>query len=104
MTPAELRSAIEGPAAAVGVRLAEGLAERILTDIRAEPGQLPLLEFALTLLWQQQEHRELTHAGYEGIGGVEQALARHADMVYEQLDLSAQADARRVFLQLVRPG
>lgn len=76
---AGLEAAIENPARQLGVKLEEGLAERILQDLGQEPGALPLLEFALTQLWERQQHRQLTHAAYEAIGGVTQALARHAD-------------------------
>ena len=48
--------------------LRAGLVERILDDVGEEPGNLPLLEFALTLLWEQQSYGWMTHAGYERIG------------------------------------
>jgi hypothetical protein len=32
----------------MGVKLEEGLTQRILDDVKQEPGNLPLLEFALT--------------------------------------------------------
>jgi len=78
--------------------------ERILDDVGEEPGNLPLLEFALTLLWERQTYGLLTHAGYEETGRVEGALARYADEVYAELDESEKDQARQVFVQLVRPG
>jgi len=47
----ELHAAIERPAEVQGAALEAGLVERILDDVGEEPGTLPLLEFALTLLW-----------------------------------------------------
>ncbi len=73
MGQAGLEAAIENPAQQLGVKLEEGLAERILQDLGQEPGALPLLEFALTQLWERQQYRQLTHAAYEAIGGVTQA-------------------------------
>ncbi|CAA9541206.1 MAG: High-affnity carbon uptake protein Hat/HatR [uncultured Thermomicrobiales bacterium] len=102
MTEAELRAAIERPATLVGVGLEAGLADRILEDVTAAPGGLPLLEFALAQLWEEQAEGMLTHAGYEAIGGVEEALARHADDVCGALS-AEEGDIRRVFTQLVRP-
>jgi DNA-binding SARP family transcriptional activator len=64
---------------------------------------LPLLQFALTLLWDQQAARTLTHDGCEAIGRVQGALARHTDEVYDALSLADQTAAQRIFLQLVRP-
>jgi WD40 repeat protein/DNA-binding SARP family transcriptional activator len=104
MNREELRRAIERPAAVQGVALEAGLVERILDDVGDEPGNLPLLEFALTLLWERQSYGWLTHAGYEEIGRVEGAVARFADEVYGELSEAQQEGARRLFVQLVRPG
>ena len=78
-----------------------GLVERILTDVSDKPGNPPLLEFALTALWdlwEQQVSSELSHSAYEAIGRVEGALSRHADKVYERLSPAEQKQARRVFV------
>jgi len=104
MNREQLRAAVEKPAAQLGVTLADGLTERILDAVEREPGNLPLLEFALTLLWEQQERGRLTHAAYDRIGGVEGALAGYAEQVYEQLNETEQEQAQRIFTQLVRPG
>jgi WD40 repeat protein/energy-coupling factor transporter ATP-binding protein EcfA2 len=104
MTRAELRAAVENPAAQMGVTYADGLTERILDAVDAAPGHLPLLEFALTLLWEQQTEGCLTHAAYDAIGGVEQALTSYAEQVYNTLDVSTQQQAQQIFTQLVRPG
>jgi len=104
MTRAELAQAIAHPAQKLGVNFEIGLVERILNDVGDEPGLLPLLEFALTLLWDRRAGRKLTHAAYEGIGQVEGALAIYADEVYAKLTPEEQAGARRVLVQMVRPG
>jgi WD40 repeat protein len=104
MNDKELREAIERPAADQSVFFESRLVERILRDVAAEPGHLPLLEFALTELWSLREGALLTHAAYTAIGGVEGALARHADGCLAALEPAEQQEARRVLLQLVRPG
>jgi len=104
MSRLELQAAIEKPAQDLGVQIEEGLRSRILDAVSCEPGQLPLLEFALTLLWEQQRNGILTHAAYDAIGGVEQALASYAEQVYTALKPEEQQQAKRVFLQLVHPG
>lgn len=104
MTREQLRCAIEQPAAGFAI-YEPGLVERILDDVGAGPGNLPLLEFALTLLWERQDHGVLTHAAYRQLGEVPGALAGYAEQVYlEHLSEPERVTARRVLTQLVRPG
>jgi hypothetical protein len=85
----------------------EALARNVLQDVGERPGDLALVEFALTTAWQ---HRE-DYAGdllcsYSALGRVEGTLAQAADTVYADLlggDASAR-DSEAVFLRLVRLG
>src|SRR5262249_24241221 len=52
MTGDELRRAVEEPGRCVGVGFAQGLVNVILREVEKQPGNLPLLEFALTELWE----------------------------------------------------
>jgi WD40 repeat protein len=104
MTQWELVQAIENPARKQGITFEAGLVERILDDIGEEPGNLPLLEFALTQLWDEQQSGQLSHAAYEAIGRVQGALARYADQIYIDLDETKHQLARHIFTQLVQPG
>jgi len=104
MTREELARAIRLPAEAQGRAFESGLVERIIEDVGEKAGTLPLLEFALTKLWDEQEGGWLTHAAYEAIGRVEGAVARHADGVYGRLREAEREGARQVFVQLVQPG
>jgi WD40 repeat protein len=100
----ELQAAIELPAQKLEVQLEVQLTQHILDDVGQEPGNLPLLEFALTRLWEKQKNRELTHQAYEEIGGVKKAIANHAEQVYQKLNETEKKQAQRIFVQLVRPG
>ncbi|MBW4624878.1 MAG: CHAT domain-containing protein [Brasilonema octagenarum HA4186-MV1] len=104
MNREELLRAIEQPAQKMVVQLEAQLTQRILDDVGNEPGNLPLLEFALTRLWSLQQKRKLTHQAYDQIGGVKKALANHAEEVYKRLDETQQKIVPRIFVQLVRPG
>jgi WD40 repeat protein/DNA-binding SARP family transcriptional activator len=104
MTRGDLRRAILKPAEGQGVTFQAGLVERILDDVGGRAGNLPLLEFALTQLWERQAAGQLTHAAYEAIGQMKGALACYAEEVYAGLSHADQARARRIFLQMVRPG
>ena len=104
MKAEEMQAAIELPAQKLGVKLEEGLTQRILDDVKQEPGNLPLLEFALTQLWDKQSRGQLTDQAYSEIGGVAKALSNHAEAVYGKLSEEEQKQGQRIFLQLVRPG
>lgn len=104
MNREELTEVIEKPAQKLGVTLEAGLVKRILDDVESEPGNLPLLEFALTELWQRRQGKELTHLAYTEIGEVQGALARHANEEYDKLSEAQRKEVRRIFIQLVRPG
>ncbi|MDF5715846.1 MAG: hypothetical protein PUP93_18670 [Rhizonema sp. NSF051] len=100
----ELRDAIEKPALRMKVELESGLTSKLINDVGDRPGRLPMLEFALTQLWSKQKNWYLTHKAYEEIGGLEKALAKHADEVLKSLSAVEEQLAERVFIQLVRPG
>jgi len=107
MNRKELRDVIEQPARVIGFGLEDGLAERMLDAVGDEPGNLPLLEFALTQLWDEigeTASRMMTHAAYDHIGGIAQALSRYADGVFQRLPDDEQEQAKQLFMQLVRPG
>ncbi|MBE9002618.1 pentapeptide repeat-containing protein [Nostoc sp. LEGE 12447] len=104
MNRSELSEVIVKPALKLGVTFQDGLIERILDDVESEPGNLPLLEFALTLLWEKRTDKQLTHAAYEAIGEVQGALASHADTIYKNLNVTQQQQVSKIFMQLVRPG
>lgn len=100
----ELRAVVEKPARSLGVAIEKGLAVRLLDAVGDEPGNLPLLQFALTLMWDAQVECCLTHDGYEAMGGLKYALSRYADDTYHRLCGDERTRARRIFTQLVHPG
>jgi len=104
MSRDELIRAIELPSKAMGVQMEEGLSKRILDAVLLAPGNLPLLEFALTELWTRQRDGWLTHAAYDEVGGVEKALINYADEMFLGLETSIQQRAAYIFTQLVLPG
>ena len=101
---ADTRRVIEAPAQSVGLRFEDGLVERILREFGNEPGALPLLEDALLQLFEHRKDAVLTQQAYEQIGGVQGALAKRADDLYQQFTPEQQAIARRILLRLTQPG
>jgi WD40 repeat protein/serine/threonine protein kinase len=104
MTSEELALAIRCPAERVGAVLEEGLVTTIVADVLEQPGALPLLQYALTELFEGHEGRLLTNQAYQSIGGVLGALGRRAEEVYSGLDKAGKDAARQLFLRLVTLG
>ena len=77
----------------------------MIAAVEGEPASLPLLQFTARRLWEQrdEEHRTLTRAAHNAIGGVAGALARHADGVLEGLGPDEVGVTRRLLLRLVTP-
>ncbi len=97
----ELEQAIVRPAEQVGVLCEAGLAQAIIDDVLYQPGGLPLLQYALTELFERREGRLLTRQGYEAIGRATGALARRAEELFNEQDESGQEAVRQLFLRLV---
>lgn len=104
LSPEELRQAIVRPAEHAGVGFEPKLVTAILNDVENQPGALPLLEYALTELFERRQGQTLTLDMYHTNGGLLGSLARHAQELYSQLSAEQQALARQMFLRLVTPG
>ncbi|MBI5566604.1 MAG: protein kinase, partial [Chloroflexi bacterium] len=104
LTADEIERAIAGPAARVGLQLESGLVEAITADVIEQPGGLPLLQYALTELYEHRQDTALIKSAYQAIGGVKGALGRRAEDVYAALDEASQALTKQIFLRLVTLG
>jgi WD40 repeat protein/serine/threonine protein kinase len=100
----ELQQAIVGPAERVGLALEPGLVAAIVSDVSAQPGALPLLQYSLSELYERRQGRVLTLEAYQNSGRVLGALARRADELYEGLSEESQQAAQQLFLRLVTLG
>jgi WD40 repeat protein len=104
LRPDEFERAIAGPAERVDATLEPGLLSAMIADVADEPGALPLLQYALTELYERREGTVLTCAAYDEIGGVSGALAGRAEEIYRGLSELAQDAAKQLFLRLVTLG
>ncbi|MBR0899584.1 toll/interleukin-1 receptor domain-containing protein [Bradyrhizobium tropiciagri] len=107
----DLRRVVTEPLRLAGVEeSARGaLAEAVLQDIGERPGDLALLQFALTEAWQYRKRygEDLVRAYVSReVGRVEGALARAAERVFERVLLPqySEAEIESVFIRLVRLG
>ena len=91
LTRDQIRSCIEGPIKVGGGQISFSLVQELLNSLGSEQDQLPVLQHALMRTfdhWRSDESAgealELSH--YLDVGGMEEALSRHADEVFAGLD------------------
>ena len=104
LTPDELEQVIRRPAERVGIRVEPGLVAAMIADVTHQPGGLPLVEYALTELFEHRADDRLTLNAYEEIGGVAGALSARAERLYRDLDHGSRDAVRQVFLRMVALG
>ncbi|MBR1173741.1 trypsin-like peptidase domain-containing protein [Bradyrhizobium sp. KB893862 SZCCT0404] len=90
MTPGELREAITQPGAILGVDIDDALVSELLVEVGGTPDALPLLEFALTELWSQQQERQIRRSipsdgSQDDAAGIQAPLIRHAESVFADM-------------------
>ena len=100
----ELAEAIVLPAERAGVHLEPGLETTIVTTTLDQPGALPLMQYALTELFENRAGQRLTLAAYEALGGVTGALGGRADNLYADLEPGGCVAAQQLFIHLVELG
>jgi energy-coupling factor transporter ATP-binding protein EcfA2 len=104
LTAEQVERAVAGPAERVGAVVEPGLVAQMSADVGEHATALPLLQYALTELFDHRRDGTLSAAVYRDVGGVAGALARRAEELYDGLPEPAQAAARQLFLRLVTPG
>jgi len=115
MIEEELLETVVRPARARHRALEPGLPERLVADVLGRAGDLPLLQLALTELWERDAATGLLRTRtYQDLGavgpagrafpGVRGAIARRAEQVWATLAPDEQHAATRIFLNLVAPA
>ena len=102
------RDAIEKPINVGGAQIAPGLVEAMLNSVGDDADQLPVLQHALMRTWDvwagdraegEGEDEEIGARHFEATGGMDEALSRHADEVFEALPSD---EHRRVCTRIFR--
>jgi WD40 repeat protein len=109
-SPSEISQMIRLPAFAAGLQFEKkvdtqvGLDELLLEHMVRNPNNLALLGFTLDSLYQKRDaHDVLIFQAYEDLGGLEGALAQHAEAVYQHCPPQVQmafADLMRTLITL----
>jgi eukaryotic-like serine/threonine-protein kinase len=95
-----IRDSIVRPARIQGARFESDALVADLVASAAEGG-LPLLQFALTQLWEARDGDVISAAALQRIGGVEGALSQHADRVIREMLPARREAARSMLVRLV---
>ncbi len=110
MSQAQLREAIEKPAAARVLYFEpSSLIDQLVEDVAQTPGALPLLSFMLSELYlryleRHSDNRALTETDYRALGGVSGAMTQRATQEYESLvseDDAYETTVKHVMLRMV---
>ncbi len=101
LSPQELERAVAGPAEHVGVTPEPALLAEVVADAADRPGALPLLQYALTEVFERRRNGSLTLADYQGVGGLGGALADRAEHLYGSRDDAYRETIRQMFLHIV---
>ncbi|MFJ5924952.1 trypsin-like peptidase domain-containing protein [Kitasatospora sp. NPDC092948] len=117
LSTSDLDAIVTGPARDLDTSFDPGLAEQIIADVLALNPRtagtpdapvtvLPLLEVALTRLWERRLDHDgrLTHDAYRRIGAVTGALTDWCDTALRELTTPQRQIARRILTALVRPA
>jgi WD40 repeat protein/serine/threonine protein kinase len=104
MSAADMENAITRPAARLQVAFEQGLPAQIIQDVSTQLGALPLLQFALTELFEKRNGKTITMRMFDEMGGVFGSLARRAEEIYAELSAKEKDIARWMFVHLVNTG
>ena len=110
LTRDELQAVITGPIGVRGGRIAPSLVQRLLNDFGDDMDQLPVLQHALMRAWDHWERsdpdgRPIELSDLEAIGGMAEALSRHADEAFGSLTTDRDRKiAERLFKCLTERG
>ena len=97
----EVRDVIVAPASRVGGTVEPDLVATMVRDVANRSAALPLLEYALTDLYDRARGGPLTLQALDAAGGISGALVKRAEELYDDLDEDGRITARQVFLRLV---
>jgi WD40 repeat protein/serine/threonine protein kinase len=104
LAPDELERAIVRPASSVGLTVDPPLVAQVASDVAEQPGALPLVQYALTELFDRRQDGRLTLDAYREIGGVGGALAASAEHLFASRQLGDRDAVRELFLRLATLG
>ena len=104
--PPALREAVVRPLHRMRVSFqSDDLVETLVASAAGAPDGLPLLQFTLAELFRARDKasRSITRETVEKVGGIAEALGRHAEDVVQHMTAVQRSEARRILTMLASP-
>jgi len=103
------RQVIEGPVRYARAKVDQSFVETLLDDIGDHPDQLPVLQHTLMRTWDhwlelRDPERPLGYSDYDSVGTLRNAMSKHADEAYGELDNRGQELCERMFRAITEKG
>ncbi|WP_433261376.1 XRE family transcriptional regulator [Actinosynnema sp. CS-041913] len=104
MTTDELRRAIVEPAMRKGCAVESRLLAELIAQAHGRTGVLPLLSHVLLQVWGRRSGSLMTLSAYQAGGGLDGALSRTAEEIYNSFNAQQRRTAKTLFGRLVALG
>lgn len=101
--------AITGPVEYAGAQIDEELVNRLLDEIGSRIDQLPVLQHAMMRTWNHWQligHKDIpiSITDYDSVGQMSEAMSRHADEAFEELDSRGKVICEVIFKTISEKG
>ncbi len=109
MTEDNYRKAITGPVEYAGTSIENELLDLLISEIGERTDQLPVLQHSLMRTWENWQSmnmpdKPISVSNYYAIGRMSEAMSRHADEAYEELDERGKAICESLFRTITEKG
>lgn len=109
MSRENYRAAIEGPVKYAGATIDPKLVDTLLDDIGDQTDQLPVLQHALMRTWSYWQEldepgRPISFTDYDSVGTMKDAMSRHANEAFEELDMRGREICEKTFRAITEKG
>lgn len=104
LTRQQLKTVIEGPSKLYGKKFDATLTSRLINDLEKVKDELPLVQHALMRMWNHEvnisKNGILDFEDYKAVGGIENALSKHAEEAIKDMNNADLGIAKELFQAL----
>jgi len=109
MVEDDYRKAITGPVEYAGTSIDNELVDLLISEIGERTDQLPVLQHSLMRTWENWQsmnmpNKPISVSNYNAIGRMSEAMSRHADEAFEELDERGKVICESLFRTITEKG